>query len=383
MRRILPYLLLLFFLPILAYAEDTALLTAPDAGIYPPITLYEGPSGYTEPAGHCFAGTQAEIIDQGSGFLQVRIGQMTGWVARNHLLPAGQWTSDDAKALPAGIVVTSGADRYQYLYDAPNGNPLAALENHLSISVLAITADNDWLLVLLPDGATGYLPVQAVLFASEPSHAYVTSSEPSLRLHLREEPTTKCDSLGSYYCGTKVALLFSADVAEGWTRVSVCGQKGWMKTEFLSLADNIGNWLPPLGIVQGTDESGLNLRSAPDYDASVIIRYAPGTTVEMMAVYGIWAHVRTQDGHAGYMLLKHLGGDMPSSVENSANLNGITVRLLDSRPMNIWQHTAEGNIFALPEACAVSDRITGAVMTIPAASLPFWDAPSAEPHSGT
>lgn len=375
MRRILPFLLLLLFLPVFALAEDAALLTAPDAGMIPPITLHEGPSAYTEPTGYCFAGAQAEVLDQGSGFLQIRIGQMTGWVAEKYLLQSSDW-ADDTKMLPSCTVITPGTERYQYLYDAPDGQPLAALENHFTVSVLAVTADNDWLLILLPDNTTGYLPVEAVLFADSTSHAYVTSSEPSLRLHLREEPTTKSDSLGSYYCGTKVALLFSVNAPDSWTRVSVCGQKGWMKTEFLSFAEDIGSWLPPLGLVQGTDESGLNLRNAPDYDASVITRYAPGTTVEMMAVYGIWAHVRTQDGHAGYMLLRHLGGDQPAAVANSIALNDTAVRLLDSRPSKAWQHTADGSIFAPPETCAVSSIATGAVSAVPVASLPIWDVSS-------
>ena len=112
------------------------------------------------------------------------------------------------------------------------------------------------------------------------------------------------------------------------------------------------------------------------YDIIAMIKEKDTQTIvdEIMAVYGIWAHVRTQDGHAGYMLLKHLGGDQPAAVANAAPLDGTTVRLLGSRPVSAWQHTADGYVFAFPESCIVADLTTGAVTTVPAESLPFWHA---------
>lgn len=374
MRRILPLLLLFLLLPLTALADADALLIAEAAT--QPLTLYQGPSAYAAPVGVCYPGATAEVLDQGSGFVHVRIGRMTGWLSRENLLPAGEWTDDDVLPLPAGEVALAGIDRYQYLYDVPDGVPLAALEHHFPVSVLAITADDGWLLVRLTDGTIGCLPAGTVVRADGVSHAYVTASDPSLRLHLRTEPTTKCDSLGNYYCGTEVSLLFTSSGAEGWTRVSVCGRLGWMKTEYLTFSDTVGSWLPPLGVVQGTDASGLNLRTLPDYDSGVIARYAPGTSVEIMAVYGVWAHVRTQDGQAGYMLLKHLGGDQPAAVANAATMDGTTVRLLSSRPVRAWRHTPDGKVLAFPEECAVTDLTTGAITTIPAESLPFWAAES-------
>ena len=373
MRRILPLLFLFLLLPLTALADAEALLIG-TPGSAPPITLYQGPSAYAEPVGGCYPGVKAEVLDQGSGFVNIRIGWLTGWVMRENLLPSGEWTEADIMPLPSGEVTPPGTERYQHLYAEPDGTPLASLARYLPVSVLGVTADDNWLLVQLHDGTVGCLPADAVIRADGPSRAYVTASDPSLRLHLRTEPTTKCDSLGNYYCGAEASLLFTASADDGWTRVSVCGRIGWMKTEYLTFSPTVGEWLPPLGIVQGTDASGLNLRLLPDYDAPVIARYVPGTAVEIMAVYGIWAHVRTQDGHAGYMLLKHLGGDQPAAVANAAPLDGTTVRLLGSRPVSAWQHTADGYVFAFPESCIVADLTTGAVTTVPAESLPFWHA---------
>ena len=360
MRKILLALVMMLCLTRAALAGETVLLDGGADG-YPGVTLYRGPSAYSDAVGFVYGGTEAEVLDRGSGFVHVRVGQMSGWAAKSQV---AETTAAVENGRPAGMVHGCGATRYQYLRDKPDGAQTAALAVRLPVTVIAMTADCDWLLIELDDGTMGYLPAEAVLPADMP-YAYVSASNPTLRLHLREEPTTKCETLGSYYCGVKVARLFAKEPTDGWIRVAVCGQKGWMKTEYLSFASSVGEWLPPLGVVQGTDETGLNLRVSPDYNAKIISRYEPGTTVEIMAGVGIWAHVRTQDGHAGYMLLKHLGGDQPGSLPNDIRLTkrwsaevedgellmpaGFTLHLLDARPEASWAYTADNYAPAMPE----------------------------------
>ena len=388
-RKWLLMLVLVLALVSSAMADGTVLLDGGDDG-YPGVTLYKGPSAYSDEVGYVYGGTEAEVLDSGSGFVHVRIGQMTGWAAKTQ---AKETTAAVANGRPAGAVYGSGATRYQFLLNAPNGDQIAALAVRLPVTVLAMTADSNWLLVTLEDGTTGYLPVEAVLPTDGMAEAYVSATNPTLRLHLRELPTTKCETLGSYYCGTKVARILAKAPEDGWTRVAVCGQKGWMKTEYLAFGSSVGEWLPPLGVVQDTDETGLNLRTAPDYNAEVIDRYAPGTTVEIMAGYGIWAHVRTQDGHAGYMLLKHLGGDQPASLQNDVLLaegctvtaddcelilpSGVALHLLDARPVASWAHTQDGYAPAMPETVIVQTDAYG-ILTLPVSIVDMWTAEQAE-----
>ena len=380
MRKWLLMLVLMLALVSSAMADGTVLLDGGDDG-YPGVTLYKGPSAYSDEIGYVYGGTEAEVLDSGSGFVHVRIGQMSGWAAKTQ---AKETTAAVANGRPAGAVYGCGATRYQFLLDAPDGDQIAALAVRLPVTVLAMTADCNWLLVALEDGTTGYLPVEAVLPTGGMAEAYVSATNPTLRLHLRELPTTKCETLGSYYCGTKVARILAKAPEDGWTRVAVCGQKGWMKTEYLAFGSSVGEWLPPLGVVQGTDETGLNLRVSPDYNSEIIDRYKPGEAVEIMAGVGIWAHVRTQDGHAGYMLLKHLGGDQPGSLPNDIRLiksfsaevddgelvmpAGFTLHLLDARPEASWAYSKDGYAPAMPETVYAMADAFGVIAVQPGAT---------------
>ena len=166
------------------------------------------------------------------------------------------------------------------------------------------------------------------------------------------------------------------------------GISGWMKSDFLSFTNSPGEWLPPLGVVQGTADSGLNLRAAADYEADILSRYLPGTTVEIMGVTSEWAHVRLADSAAGYMLLRHLGGDPPAAVANSIPLAqacgmtigddvllldaGTLVQLTDSRPVPQWRVTESGNTFTLAPDSWVSHLSGGEMGSIPTEAIAQW-----------
>ena len=73
-----------------------------------------------------------------------------------------------------------------------------------------------------------------------------------------------------------------------------------------------------MGKVQGVNEKGLNLRTAPGKTAEIIAAYPVGTGVEILGIYdSIWAHVRLQDGSSGYMMLQYLGGEPEKAAKNS------------------------------------------------------------------
>lgn len=388
MRR-LPLMLLLLLMIVLlpcasAMAAESVLLINPQQDELPAIPVYAGPSAYTKPLAYCYAGTSGTVLDQGSGYVRLQISTLDGWVPQEYIAP------QDAAApvLPVGLVNTSGVQRYQSMTDKPGGTVLAALAEHLPVEVLAVYADDTALLVRLHDGTLGCLPAEAVSMAENMQYAWVYASEPSRRLHLRTAPSTKGTSLGVYYSGVKVQRIFTCQAADDWMRVVIEGVGGWMKTEFLSFHGSPGEWLPPVGIVQGTADSGLNLRDGADYAANVLTRYTPGTPAEIMGVTSEWAHVRLADGATGYMLLRHLGSDPPAAVPNRMPLatactmltgntsvalpEGTLVQLTDSRPSLAWRSTADGMLLSLAPDSWVICLDSGAMGSIPTAAISAW-----------
>ena len=106
----------------------------------------------------------------------------------------------------------------------------------------------------------------------------------------------------------------------GWSRVIIEGVSGWVDSTYLkAYVDYYGEeWLPPLGKVKGVNEKGLNLRAAPSKNAAILAAYPAGTSVEILGIYDtIWAHVRLQDGNAGYMMLQYIGGEPEKAAKNS------------------------------------------------------------------
>ena len=84
MRKILLALVMMLCLTRAALAGETVLLDGGADG-YPGVTLYRGPSAYSDAVGYVYGGTEAEVLDRGSGFVHVRVGQMSGWAAKSQV----------------------------------------------------------------------------------------------------------------------------------------------------------------------------------------------------------------------------------------------------------------------------------------------------------
>jgi len=100
-----------------------------------------------------------------------------------------------------------------------------------------------WYHVLIQDHE-GYVPVQILNVAHSRPQYYeeeyihyfvVANSKPQDRLHLREEPSTKSQSLGRYFNGTQVEVI--GDIQDGWAHVRVDGREGYMMSQYLLSID--------------------------------------------------------------------------------------------------------------------------------------------------
>lgn len=333
-----------------------------------PVTLYAAPSGGSTVVGYYAAGVEAQVLDQGSGYVKLEFGgSFSGWTEETHFLAGA--SEDTGHQLQGEITIASPlAGKYCSLLDAPkaDASSLALLGVQVQVRVLGVTADGDYLHVALTDGQTGYLPAASV----SAGDVWITSDVRENRLNLRQSPSTKSQTLGKYFGGVKAQRLYAPPADEGWMRVSIGGYTGWMMRSFLNTdASYVPEMLPPLGVVDPENDSALTLRKEPDQKSDALARYPSGTVVEILGVNSNWAHVRVQDGSTGFMLLKHVGGEPVSAVKNAFTLAedttltdafgnenvtlaaGTAVASADGRLCPLWRYDAArgGMVFALPE----------------------------------
>ena len=254
--------------------------------------VYAGPSDLTQVTAYALNGMPARTADRGSGYVRITAeGGIDGWVTEDHVMTAAQ-----AAVQPeTGCVRPCGAIRYRTLYAAPDtaSEALAGVEVHVQVTLLASSTDGAWLLARLADGAAGWLRAQDVRTGG--GTLWVDAASAEERLHLRAAPSPHGASLGSYFAGTAVEVLFDAMPEDGWTHVAVLDQSGWMKTDYLR--DTLSRWLPPLIRL----DRGSRLWDLPEDAAVQQEDIAAGTAAEVVGLTNYWAHIRLMDGRSGWV----------------------------------------------------------------------------------
>ena len=103
---------------------------------------------------------------------------------------------------------------------------------------------------------------------------------PNGKLHLREEPTTKSDSLGLYFTGTQVTCKSDPDAA--WVEVKIGRERGYMKGEYLKTGSRAERVTPRFlaGTVECTNYA--RLRKGPSTEYEFICKINDGRNVTIM-----------------------------------------------------------------------------------------------------
>lgn len=156
-------------------------------------------------------------------------------------------------------------------------------------------------------GQTGYMYAQYL--GSEGSTSTIRYVNTNTRgLNLRSEPNGTI--LGSYPRGTAVTVLSTEN---GWSKVQVNGQTGYMSSLWLSSS------IPTTPSVPSTPSSSIGtavvnnpsdtqvlfLRREPSTASEALGYYRNGKTVTLLAKLDGWYKVKV-DGQTGYMMAKYL-----------------------------------------------------------------------------
>ena len=345
------------------------------------IPFYDAPSAGAEISWWCYPETTGTVLDRGSGFVKLRIGNLTGWVPAYSALAAG----DTAAEGITGEVVCHGKQRYRALLSEPkeDAKAVASLGGQYPVQVLNVSSDGAWLQVRVNGSAEGFLPACAVRWGQ----GRITAASAEERIHLRRTPDKKGDSLGSYYCGVPVDLIFSVPGEEGWTFVSILDVAGWIHSEFVLPESRVGAYLPPVATVSTANGQPLNLRSGPGYTTAVQQEVPAEEKVEVLGAHGRWAHVRLREGNSGYMHLDYLNGELLTAVRAEAEVRadtlldtmdgeaeieipaGALVTMTEDRPWSAWYWTETEWTFG--ESEEVNVGFDGVFGLVPVEDLDF------------
>jgi len=185
----------------------------------------------------------------------------------------------------------------------PNGTIMGSYPRGTAVTVLS--TNGGWSKVSV-NGQTGYM-YSHWLSGSKPSSSTGSSSSSSIGtavvknpkdtqvLFLRSEPSVSSQSLGYYRNGKTVTLLAKLD---GWYKVKVDGQTGYMMAKFLDVSENVTSGTATVYNPNGN--SYVNFRSGASLNASILSTVPVGTEIRVIEKTTDWTKTEI-DGVTGYI----------------------------------------------------------------------------------
>lgn len=128
--------------------------------------------------------------------------------------------------------------------------------------------------------------------AEEQGPQYVTTTT---TVNVRSSDSEQADKLGKVAGGTKLQVLEQR--ANGWTKVDYEGKEGYIKTEFLQLAESAAG-AETIGTVTAT--TNINVRASASETADRLGVLSGGDSAELVGTEGGWSKIR-YNGQIGYV----------------------------------------------------------------------------------
>lgn len=128
--------------------------------------------------------------------------------------------------------------------------------------------------------------------AEEQGPQYVTTTT---TVNVRSSDSEQADKLGKVAGGTKLQVLEQR--ANGWTKVDYEGKEGYIKTEFLQLAESAAG-AEIIGTVTAT--TNINVRASASETADRLGVLSGGDSAELVGTEGDWSKIR-YNGQIGYV----------------------------------------------------------------------------------
>lgn len=128
--------------------------------------------------------------------------------------------------------------------------------------------------------------------AEEQGPQYVTTTT---TVNVRSSDSEQADKLGKVTGGTKLQVLEQRP--NGWTKVDYEGKEGYIKTEFLQLAEGAAG-AETIGTVTAT--TNINVRASASETADRLGVLSGGDSAELVGTEGDWSKIK-YNGQIGYV----------------------------------------------------------------------------------
>lgn len=128
--------------------------------------------------------------------------------------------------------------------------------------------------------------------AEDQGPQYVTTTT---TVNVRSSDSEQADKLGKVSGGTKLQVLEQRP--NGWTKVDYEGKEGYIKTEFLQLAESAAE-TETIGTVTAT--TNINVRASASETADRLGVLSGGDSAELLGTEGDWSKIK-YNGQIGYV----------------------------------------------------------------------------------
>lgn len=128
--------------------------------------------------------------------------------------------------------------------------------------------------------------------AEDQGPQYVTTTT---TVNVRSSDSEQADKLGKVSGGTKLQVLEQRP--NGWTKVDYEGKEGYIKTEFLQLAESVAG-AETIGTVTAT--TNINVRASASETADRLGVLSGGDSAELLGTEGDWSKIK-YNGQIGYV----------------------------------------------------------------------------------
>ena len=235
-------------------------------------------------------GTEVEVLGFDGSWAFVQVGGQKGYMYTQYLGAEGS-------ASYTRYVNTNS--RGLNLRKTPNGDILGSYPRGTAVTVLS--TEDGWSKVKVGK-QTGYMS-SLWLSSSKPGSsntssigtAVVSNPTDTQVLFLRSEPSTASKALGYYRNGKSITLLEKLD---GWYKVKVDGQTGYMMAKFLKVTNPIASGTATVYNPNGN--SYVNFRKEASLNSAILTTVPVGTKIQVLDKGTDWTKTEV-DGKTGYI----------------------------------------------------------------------------------
>jgi len=239
-------------------------------------------------------------------------------------------------------------------------------------------SQNNFYRVITPDGRTGYMSKNYIDTGDGYCWtAVVTNQNGGAFLNFRAQPSYYADVLDIFYYGVPLRVLGAEN---GWYRVSVNDQTGYVRQEFILDHGSLYRGSNEVYTIKTPNNTPLNMRSGPGMQYGVIRQFGGDRYVMVLASGGGWSLVSI-DGYVGFMSSDYLEKGLCSARDLAANKSttaagqpyAVVANPKSTQALNLRQYASTGSRVLDKlyngtklwvndqgaEWCAVTDQTTG------------------------